>query len=188
MSLTSAFGMAASPSAAGGGFSEGAACAAVGRRGRRTCRRVCRAPQTETGGPSILFPYRKKPHYRSSEALCSRYLSSRGSDGSAASGRASDLSEWQRSVCNAGAQSPRRTQGTATGARQVLSAYMSLTSVFGMAASPSAAGGGFSEGAACAAVGRRGRPFSRRVCRVPQTETGGPSILFPHRKKPQPFG
>ena len=27
---------------------------------------------------------------------------------------ASDLSEWQRSVCNAGAPSPRRTQGTAT--------------------------------------------------------------------------
>ena len=27
----------------------------------------------------------------------------------------SDLSEWQRSVCNAGVPSPRRTQGTATG-------------------------------------------------------------------------
>ena len=27
----------------------------------------------------------------------------------------SDLSEWQRSVCNAGAPPPRRTQGTATG-------------------------------------------------------------------------
>ena len=27
----------------------------------------------------------------------------------------SDLSEWQRSVCNAGAPSPRRTPGTATG-------------------------------------------------------------------------
>ena len=27
----------------------------------------------------------------------------------------SDLSEWPRSVCNAGAPSPRRTQGTATG-------------------------------------------------------------------------
>ena len=39
-------------------------------------------------------------------------------------------------------------------ARQVLSAQMSLTSVFGMAASPSTACGGVSEGVACAAVGR----------------------------------
>ena len=38
--------------------------------------------------------------------------------------------------------------------RQVLSAHMCLTSVFGMAASPSAAGGRISEGAACAAVGK----------------------------------
>ena len=38
-------------------------------------------------------------------------------------------------------------------ARQVLSAQMSLTSVFGMDASLSAACGGFSEGAASAAVG-----------------------------------
>ena len=30
-------------------------------------------------------------------------------------GRYSDLSEWPRSVCDAGAPSPRRTQGTATG-------------------------------------------------------------------------
>ena len=32
----------------------------------------------------------------------------------------SDLSEWPRSVGNEGAPSPRRPQGTATGARQVL--------------------------------------------------------------------
>ena len=38
-----------------------------------------------------------------------------GSDGSAASGGYSDLSEWQRSVGNDGALSPRRTPGTATG-------------------------------------------------------------------------
>ena len=31
------------------------------------------------------------------------------------SGGRSDLSDWPRSVCNAGAPSPRRTQGTVTG-------------------------------------------------------------------------
>ena len=39
----------------------------------------------------------------------------RGSDASAASGRESELSEWQRSVCNAAALPARRTPGTATG-------------------------------------------------------------------------
>jgi hypothetical protein len=38
-----------------------------------------------------------------------------GSEGSAAGGRRSDPSEWQRSVCNAAAPSARRTTGTATG-------------------------------------------------------------------------
>ena len=38
-----------------------------------------------------------------------------GSEGSAAGGGVSDLSEWPRSMCNAGAPSPRRTSGTATG-------------------------------------------------------------------------
>ena len=38
-----------------------------------------------------------------------------GSDGSAAGGGYSDLSEWQGSVCNAAAPSARRTQGTPTG-------------------------------------------------------------------------
>ena len=40
-------------------------------------------------------------------------------------------------------------------ARQLSSAYMCLTSVFGMAASPSAAIGRVSEGGVCAAVGRK---------------------------------
>ena len=38
-----------------------------------------------------------------------------GSDGSAAGGGRSDLSEWPRSVCNAAAPTARRTLGTATG-------------------------------------------------------------------------
>ena len=38
-----------------------------------------------------------------------------GSDATAADGGERELSEWQRSVCNAGALSPRRTPGTATG-------------------------------------------------------------------------
>ena len=38
-----------------------------------------------------------------------------GSDATAASGGKRELSEWQRSVGNAGASSPRRTPGTATG-------------------------------------------------------------------------
>ena len=38
-----------------------------------------------------------------------------GTRGALPKGRYSDPSEWQRSVCNAGAPSPRRTQGTATG-------------------------------------------------------------------------
>ena len=38
-----------------------------------------------------------------------------GSDGSAACGGYSDLSEWQWSVCNAAAPSERRTPGTTTG-------------------------------------------------------------------------
>ena len=38
-----------------------------------------------------------------------------GSDATAAGGGERELSEWQRSVCNAGALSPRRTPGTATG-------------------------------------------------------------------------
>ena len=37
-----------------------------------------------------------------------------GSDGSAAGGRVSDLSEWQRSVSEEGAPSPTRAPGTAT--------------------------------------------------------------------------
>ena len=40
-----------------------------------------------------------------------------GSEGSAAGGRGSDPSEWQRSVCNAAALSARRTPGTANGHR-----------------------------------------------------------------------
>ena len=38
-----------------------------------------------------------------------------GGDATAADGGERELSEWQRSVCNAGALSPRRTPGTATG-------------------------------------------------------------------------
>ena len=38
-----------------------------------------------------------------------------GSDGSAAGGRRSDLSEWQRSTDDDGISMPRRMSGTATG-------------------------------------------------------------------------
>ena len=44
-----------------------------------------------------------------------RRYAGRGSEGSAAGGRCSDLSEWQRSVCNEAPPWARRTQGTATG-------------------------------------------------------------------------
>ena len=61
-------------------------------------------------------------------------------------------------------------------ARQVMWLQMSLTSVFGLVASPTAAGGGSREGAASAAVGKKQACFVRRsFCRAPQTETGGPS-------------
>ena len=46
----------------------------------------------------------------------------RGSEVAAACGRARQPNEWQRSVCNAGVSSPRRTQGTATGAALSLTA------------------------------------------------------------------
>ncbi len=42
-------------------------------------------------------------------------LSKTGSEPSAAGGRKREANEWQRSVCNAGALSPRRTPDTATG-------------------------------------------------------------------------
>ena len=38
-----------------------------------------------------------------------------GSDASAASGRASELSEWQRSTADEGFSKPRKMSGTATG-------------------------------------------------------------------------
>ena len=38
-----------------------------------------------------------------------------GSDATAASGGERELSEWQRSMCNAAAPSARRTPGTETG-------------------------------------------------------------------------
>ena len=64
------------------------------------------------------------------------------------------------------------------------STYMSLTSVFGMAASLSAAGGRISEGAACAAVGNTHACFVRQCgCRAPQTETGGPSPVPIYKRK-----
>ena len=47
----------------------------------------------------------------SSGALCLRYLSSRASDGSAACGGKSDLSEWQRSAMDDGALPPRTFAG-----------------------------------------------------------------------------
>ena len=68
---------------------------------------------------------------------------------------------------------------------------MNLTSVSGMAVSPSAARGGCSEGATCAAVGRKQACFVRRSFRrAPQTETGGTcshSIQIIHKKKTSTF-
>ena len=55
------------------------------------------------------------------EVLCSRYLSSQGSDGSAACGGTSDLSEWPRSTTDAGFQSQGRCRAPQQAARQVLS-------------------------------------------------------------------
>ena len=128
--------------------------------------------------------------------MCSRYLSSRavtrqvlwaymsltsvfgmGSDGSAACGGCSDLSEWQGSTRDDGAPSPRTFVGdpnrkqvdppsvpqkrkphnqscevlcsrylsSRAVTRQVLWAYISLTSVFGMGSDGSAACGGCSD-------------------------------------------
>ena len=69
-----------------------------GRRGTKALRRQGHSPGTPTGNRWTVHRSRqkKKPHNRSCEVLCSRYLSSRAVT------------------------------------RQVLSAYMSLTSVFGM--------------------------------------------------------
>ena len=46
---------------------------------------------------------------------CGVFRTPEGSEGSAAGGRESDLSEWQRSVGEEGAPSPTRAPGTATG-------------------------------------------------------------------------
>ena len=45
-----------------------------------------------------------------------------GSDGSAASGGRSDLSEWPRSIADDGFSKPRKISGTATGHLQFLAA------------------------------------------------------------------
>ena len=57
----------------------------------------------------VLHPDKKKPdtvQWNDTE---------RGSDGSAACGGRSDLSEWQRSTVDAGISMPRRMLGSATG-------------------------------------------------------------------------
>ena len=97
-----------------------------------------------------------------------------GSDGSAAGGGKSDLSEWQRSAGDDAAPTARTSAGHRNRTRQLSSAYMCLTSVFGMAASLCAACGGSSKGAARAAVGEgRRRSVAEDIRRAPQPETGG---------------
>ena len=57
---------------------------------------------------------KKNPDF-SVGVMCSRYLFSRGSDGSAAGGGSSDLSEWPRSADEEAAPSATKMPGTATG-------------------------------------------------------------------------
>ena len=64
---------------------------------------------------AFLFWYGIRDRTRTHSMQRGRALPPRGSDASAANGGRSELSEWPRSVCNAGAQTPRRTPGTATG-------------------------------------------------------------------------
>ena len=123
--------------------------------------------------------------------LCSRYLSSQGSEPSAACGGVK-RGERVAAVC----EQRRRTAAKAlTGhrnrsvTRQVLSAYMSLTSVFGMAAQVRAASGRCSEPACCAAVGVQRRRFSGKAhAALPQTGNRWTVHLFPlshQSKKPR---
>ena len=117
MCLTSVFGMVASLSAAGGRFSEGAASAAVDE-GRRPYGRGHSSGTAIGNRWTHIHPFhREKTSTFSGGGLCWHYLFSRsvtrqlssahvcltsvfglGSDGSAASGGRSDLSEWQRSA------------------------------------------------------------------------------------------
>ena len=74
---------------------------AVVRNGRPHCGPINRNLQEFNKGP------------KTSNSHSSAYRGTVGSDGSAAGGGYSDLSEWQRSVSDAG-DSPRRAPGTAT--------------------------------------------------------------------------
>ena len=153
-----------------------------------------------------------------------RYLSSRGSEPTAACGGRKEASEWQRSARCKPASSGAAAAGhrNRSVARQVLSAYMCLTSVFGMGSeptaacggrkeasewqrsarckpassgaataghrnrmtSPSAAGGGNSEGAACAAVCVQHRRSSPR--RTQGTANGNRWTII-NKEKPHTF-
>ena len=85
-----------------------------------------------------------------------------GSDATAAGGRLRELSEWQiKGAERVAAVDGRRRCSVTEDIRRVPQQdshpattlpYLCLTSVFGMAASPSAACGRYSEGAVCAAV------------------------------------
>ena len=88
-----------------------------------------------------------------------------GSDGSAASGGRSDLSEWQRSTAEEGFSKPTKMSGTATGNRWALHVFPSKkkSSTFSSGAFmfallifpaqlPCAASGRYSKAAGCAAV------------------------------------
>ena len=73
-------------------------------------------PGTATGNRWTVHRSHQKREPGSLLTLwCSRYLSSRGSDASAAGGRYSELSEWLRSIADDGAPAPRKISGTATG-------------------------------------------------------------------------
>ena len=116
-------------------------------------------------------------------------------------GERADCRRWRKEggerVAAVGERGSRFSGNESTGhrnrsvARQVLSAQMSLTSVFGLVASPTAASGGSREGAASAAVGKKRACYVRQsFCRAPQTETGGPSSQSTrtiYNKKPHHF-
>ena len=132
---------------------------AATRSGRFIChrQRSHRSPYERSSGALLYFLARKKVHCTYSKpcfnakktpphswwGLCSRYLSPRGSEPTADSGGKKEVSEWQRSVSDADVRAKERTgHRNRSVSRQVMWLQMSLTSVFELVVSPTAAGGG----------------------------------------------
>ena len=83
---------------------------------RLVIHRMCIA--REKGAVPVLcqvLQVEKSSIYRRKDRALKKLAEAMGSDGSAASGGCSDLSEWQRSADDAAAPSARKMPGTATG-------------------------------------------------------------------------